>query len=159
MRNAASRRATQPGYRRTTRRHSVSDAARGFGCRCYVLRTTEGDSNCDKSRSAAGVDWRQCASCDACALRIGAASDRPTAVAAGQAISRPHECNSPHGTAPVSRIQKRCAATLGPRKCGQSGAITTPNDRCHATTQLNARDGPANGRTSALIDEDACVRA
>ena len=51
-------------------------------------------------------------------------------------------------------LKKRCAATLGPRKCGLSGAITAPNDRCHAITQLNARDGPAKGRTSVLIDEE-----
>ena len=67
-------------------------------------------------------------------------------------------------TYPGSRIQtpilkKRCAATLGPRKFATSGDTTPPNDRCHATTQLNARDGLANGRASELTDEDACVRA
>ena len=44
--------------------------------------------------------------------------------------------------------------TLGPRKCGLSGAITAPKDRFHVITQLNARDGPAKGRTSVLIDEE-----
>ena len=43
----------------------------------------------------------------------------------------------------------KSAATLGPRKCGLSGAITAPNDRFYVITQLNARDGPANGRLSS----------
>ena len=69
----------------------------------------------------------------------------------------PFHAQEPHGAAPGSRIQERCAATLGPRKCGKcglSGAITAPNDRFHVITQLNARDGPAKGRTSVLIDEE-----
>ena len=49
---------------------------------------------------------------------------------------------------------KAFAATLGPRKCGLSGAITAPNDRFYVITQLNARDGPAKGRTSVLVDEE-----
>ena len=48
----------------------------------------------------------------------------------------------------------KSAATLGPRKCGLSGAITAPNDRLHVIPQLNARDGPAKGRKSVLIDEE-----
>ena len=102
---------------------------------------------------------RQCACCDACGLRTGAVSDRPTAAAAGpsSALSRPQGEPPWHGSG--SRIQKRCAATLGPRKFATSGDTTPPNDRCHATTQLNARDGLANGRASELTDEDAFVRA
>jgi hypothetical protein len=137
-----------------TKQRPVSDAARGFRVDAMwsrLARTIEGDSNCGKSRTAAGVNRRKCAGCDACALRTSAASGRPTAAAAGPscALSR----IGAHGTAPGSRIQSD-ARRLGPRKCGLSGAITAPNDRFHVITQLNARDGPAKGRTSVLIDEE-----
>jgi hypothetical protein len=71
------------------------------------------------------------------------------------ALSRPQK--SPMAQPGFEISKERCAAPLGPRKCGKcglSGAITAPNDRFHVITQLNARDGPAKGRTSVLIDEE-----
>ena len=117
-----------------------------------------GHSNCGKSRTAAGVNRQKCAGCDACALRTSAASDRPTAAAPGPscALSRAQRSPmaQPVGTAHYEIFKSDSAATLGPRKCGLSGAITAHNDRFHFITQLNARDGPAKGRTSVLIDEE-----
>ena len=88
-------------------------------------RTTEGDSNCGKSRSAAGVHRWLCAGCDACALRIGAASDRPTSGSGPKAVPV-HAHTS--GTAPMAQPQLNSKA-----KRGNSGLT----------------------RTSELIDEDA----
>ena len=71
-------------------------------------------------------------------------------------LSRPNEeLHGPGCTQSRFReFKMRRAATLGPRKCGLSGAITAPNDRFHVITQLSARGGPAKGRTSVLIDEE-----
>ena len=128
-----------------TERRPVSDAVRGF----------DGRGSHGQSRAiatAANHGRRQESTCDACALRTSAASDRPTAAAPGPSCALSRSRAPWHS--PGSRIQKRCAATLGPRKCGLSGAITAPKDRFHVITQLNARDGPAKGRTSVLIDEE-----
>ena len=164
-----------------TERRPVSDAVRGF----------DGRGSHGQSRAiatAANHGRRQESTCDACALRTSAASDRPTAAAPGPscalsrsrapwrssgfenskamrgdsgptevrtALSRPQK--SPMAQPGFEISKERCAAPLGPRKCGKcglSGAITAPNDRFHVITQLNARDGPAKGRTSVLIDEE-----
>ena len=65
---------------------------------------TGGRQHCGKSRSAARVDRRESAWWDTCTLRIGAASDRPTAMAVPW-----------HGPG-FENSNDAFAGTLGPRK-------------------------------------------
>ena len=105
---------------------------------------TGGRQHCGKSRSAARVDRRESAWWDTCTLRIGAASDRPTAMAVPW-----------HG--PGSRIQMMRSRQLwAHERYASSREKTPPIDGFHATTQLNVRDGLAKGRTSELIDKMRC---
>ena len=129
-----------------TKRRPVSDAVRGFDGRGSheQSRAIATAANHGRRQESTGGDARD-------AMHAHSEPAQPVTgrqkAAAVQAVPLPAE---PHGTAPG----KRCEATLGPRKCGLSGAITAPNDRFYVITQLNARDGHANGRTSVLIDEE-----
>ena len=118
---------------------------------------TGGRQHCGKSRSAARVDRRESAWWDTCTLRIGAASDRPTAAAAGPscALSRP-QGEPPHGTAPVREFKSDARQLWAHERYASSREKTPPIDGFHATTQLNVRDGLAKGRTSDLIDKMRC---
>lgn len=126
-------------------------------------RSIEGDSNCGKSRSAAGVNRWQCA------FAMHARSESAQPVKGRQQWQRvqavpfhAHTTWHQHGTATGSlnsAMGWNGMETLGPRKFASSRETTPPIDCFNATMQLNARDGLANGRASELTDEDACVRA